>query len=62
MQAFMVFPCIGYECQTFHLKNGMPAAHTLSVVAPGRIPNLPKRFLYEALKHFTPSEVTCLLW
>ena len=29
------FPCIGYECQTFHLKKGVRRRHTLFVVVPG---------------------------
>ena len=30
MQGNTVFSCIGYECQTFHLKKGMRRRHTLS--------------------------------
>ena len=33
--SFYIFSCIGYECQTFHLKKGMCRRHTLFVVVPG---------------------------
>ena len=35
MQGIIVFSCIGYGCQTFHLKKGMRRRHSLFVIVPG---------------------------